>query len=46
VVNAADNFGPHLTRAKDTRVGAWAAANNTEIACTRRAGGKAYPASA
>jgi hypothetical protein len=34
VVNAADNFSPHLTTAKDTRVGAWAAANNTEIACT------------
>jgi transposase len=29
-----DNFSPHLTTSKDKRVGAWAAANNTEIACT------------
>jgi hypothetical protein len=29
-----DNFSPHLTTAKDPRVGAWAAANNAEIACT------------
>jgi transposase len=29
-----DNFSPHLTTAKDNRVGAWAAANNTEIAYT------------
>ena len=29
-----DNFSPHLTTASDTRVGAWAAANNTEIAYT------------
>ncbi len=29
-----DNFSPHLTTAKDGRVGAWAAANNTEIAYT------------
>jgi transposase len=27
-----DNFSPHLTTAKDTRVGAWAKANNVEIA--------------
>lgn len=46
MVNAAGNFSPHLTTAKDTRAGAWAAANNTEIACTQRAGGEAYPASA
>jgi DDE superfamily endonuclease len=29
-----DNFSPHLTTRKDKRVGAWAAANNTEIAYT------------
>ena len=29
-----DNFSPHLTTAKDGRVGAWASANNAEIACT------------
>jgi transposase len=29
-----DNFTPHLTTAKDRRVGAWAAASNVEIACT------------
>ena len=29
-----DNFSPHLTTAKDARVGTWAAANNAEIACT------------
>ncbi|MGP7998695.1 MAG: IS630 family transposase [Streptosporangiaceae bacterium] len=29
-----DNFSPHLTTRKDGRVGAWAAANNTEIAYT------------
>jgi transposase len=29
-----DNFSPHLTTAKDNRVGAWAAANNVEIAYT------------
>ncbi|MGO9504394.1 MAG: IS630 family transposase [Streptosporangiaceae bacterium] len=29
-----DNFSPHLTTAKDSRVGARAAASNTEIACT------------
>ena len=29
-----DNFSPHLTTRKDERVGAWAAANNTEIAYT------------
>ena len=29
-----DNFSPHLTTAKDGRVGAWAKANNTEIAYT------------
>ena len=29
-----DNFSPHLTTAKDRRVGSWAAANNTEIAYT------------
>jgi transposase len=29
-----DNFSPHLTTAKDGRVGAWAAANNVEIAYT------------
>ena len=29
-----DNFSPHLTSAKDGRVGAWAAANNVEIAYT------------
>ena len=29
-----DNFSPHLTTATDGRVGAWAAANNVEIACT------------
>ena len=29
-----DNFSPHLTTAKDARVGAWAAANNVEIAYT------------
>ena len=27
-------FSPHLTTAKDGRVGAWASANNVEIACT------------
>jgi transposase len=29
-----DNFSPHLTTAKDGRAGAWAAANNAEIAYT------------
>jgi transposase len=29
-----DNFSPHLTTAKDPRVGKWAAANNVEIAYT------------
>ena len=29
-----DNFSPHLSTAKDARVGAWAAANNAEIAYT------------
>jgi transposase len=29
-----DNFAPHLTTASDGRAGAWATANNTEIACT------------
>ena len=29
-----DNFSPHLTTKKDTRVGDWAQANNVEIACT------------
>jgi transposase len=29
-----DNFSPHLTTAKDGRVGGWAAANNAEIAYT------------
>jgi transposase len=29
-----DNFSPHLTTRKDKRVGAWAAANNAEIAYT------------
>jgi transposase len=29
-----DNFSPHLTTAKDKRVGTWAKANNTEIAYT------------
>ena len=29
-----DNFSPHLTTAKDARVGAWAAASNVEIAYT------------
>jgi len=29
-----NNFSPHLTTAKDRRVGTWAAANNVEIACT------------
>jgi transposase len=29
-----DNFSPHLTTASDGRVGAWAAANNVEIAYT------------
>jgi transposase len=29
-----DNFSPHLTTSRDTRVGDWAAANNVEIAYT------------
>ena len=29
-----DNFSPHLTTRKDRRVGAWATANNVEIAYT------------
>jgi transposase len=29
-----DNFSPHLSTRKDGRVGAWATANNAEIACT------------
>src|SRR5262249_59146450 len=29
-----DNFSPHLATAKDGRVGAWAQANNAEIAYT------------
>ena len=29
-----DNYSPHLTTAKDSRVGAWAAANNAQIAYT------------
>jgi hypothetical protein len=31
-----DNFSPHLSTATDGRVGAWAAANNAEIAYTPR----------
>jgi transposase len=34
IVIICDNFSPHLTTAKDSRVGAWAQANNTEIAYT------------
>ncbi len=30
-----DNYSPHLTTRKDTRVGDWAMANNTEIAYLR-----------
>ena len=29
-----DNFSPHLSTKKDTRVGEWAAANNVELAYT------------
>jgi transposase len=29
-----DNFSPHLTTAKDARIGTWAKANNAEIAYT------------
>ena len=29
-----DNFSPHLSTATDGRAGAWAAAHNTQIACT------------
>ena len=29
-----DNYTPHLTTRKDKRAGQWAAASNTEIACT------------
>jgi hypothetical protein len=29
-----DNFSPHLSTGKDGRIGAWAAANNVEIAYT------------
>jgi transposase len=29
-----DNFSPHLSTARDARVGDWATANNVEIACT------------
>jgi len=29
-----DNFSPHLSTRKDRRVGAWAAADNVEIAYT------------
>jgi hypothetical protein len=29
-----DNFSPHLSTARDGRVGAWAEASNVEIACT------------
>ena len=29
-----DNFSPHLTTRRDQRVGAWARANNVEIAYT------------
>ncbi|GAA2321442.1 hypothetical protein GCM10010234_79100 [Streptomyces hawaiiensis] len=29
-----DNYSPHLTTKKDTRVGDWAAANNVEFAYT------------
>ena len=29
-----DNFSPHLTTKRDARVGAWATANNVEIAYT------------
>jgi hypothetical protein len=29
-----DNFSPRLTTRKDQRAGAWAAADNVEIACT------------
>jgi transposase len=29
-----DNYSPHLSTARDGRVGAWAAASNVEIACT------------
>src|SRR5215469_1131520 len=31
---ACDNFSPHLTTAKDSRVGDWARANNAEVAYT------------
>ena len=34
VVLCCDNFSPHLTTAKDARVGAWAKANNVELAYT------------
>ncbi len=34
IVIICDNFSPHLTTAKDGRVGAWAQANNVEIAYT------------
>ncbi|WTO41200.1 hypothetical protein OG399_43435 [Streptomyces achromogenes] len=29
-----DNFSPHLTTKKDSRVGDWASANNVELAYT------------
>jgi transposase len=29
-----DNYSPHLSAARDSRVGDWAAASNVEIACT------------
>ncbi|MGA8458934.1 MAG: hypothetical protein WB800_26275 [Streptosporangiaceae bacterium] len=29
-----DSYSPHLTTRKDKRAGQWAAASNTEIACT------------
>jgi hypothetical protein len=32
--SSATTSAPHLTTASDGRVGAWAAANNVEIACT------------
>ena len=34
VILCCGNFSPHLSTAKDTRVGDWAKANNTEIAYT------------
>jgi transposase len=34
IVIVLDNFSPHLTTKKDTRVGDWATANNVEFAYT------------